>query len=120
MILGKDMRGGFIFILAVTLCLLIRGCSAQDSDGLTPEERAMVYGRAGYDTVIAPDSPINQENVNRFYSQRCSSRGVPLVNGSIASVIFLLSLAILSISIMAVLYNCCFNSFKRSVINSRW
>lgn len=108
-------------VIAALACLWVTACSAQmGEDGLTEDERAMVYGRTGYDRVLAPELPENQETVERLYSPRCSSRGMPLVNGSMASVIFFLSLATVCVSIFAVLYNCCFNSFKNSVINSRW
>ncbi|AAQ73691.1 glycoprotein N [Psittacid alphaherpesvirus 1] len=111
----RPAGSNFIVALIVLACAGPLTCSAQlDAGILNP------WGSAGHNDAVMPGMFANSESDERFYSPHCSSRGLPLVNESMASVIFFLSLAMVCVAIVAILYNCCFNSFKNSVINSRW
>lgn len=111
----RPAGNNFIVALVALVCAGLTTCSAQMD--------AEIFGsgdRARNNDAVMSKMYTNPVSGDRFYSPYCSSRGLPLVNESMASVIFFLSLAVVCVGIVAILYNCCFNSFKNSVINSRW
>ncbi|ANN24933.1 envelope glycoprotein N [Gallid alphaherpesvirus 1] len=109
----------FMLLGAVVYLLHLALVFAQP--GVTPGH-GMEHGYYGLGAgnMLGVENSMYSANMEHFYHSACSSRGFSLVNGTAASVFFFISLAVALIGLLAVLYNGCFNSFKSSVISSRW